>query len=340
MCESLEKAQSEHSLEQAKEGTVHSKLLETVTHVQHDIRECIQMEKDTRAKASQMQQGALESLKQSLSDVQQLIQTEIVVKEVSKPLFALESTINELVGQPMKLESIELVNAIATPIAKVTETLKNIDLQSAHVEPTVVMEDCLLQMCESLEKAQSEHSLEQAKEGTVHSKLLETVTHVQHDIRECIEIEKDAREKHNSSIRKEDNAIMIKKEKEETKKKKEEEEDKEMKEEEKAKKTKDEEKAKKMKEEAEVSNKKSEEEYKKKIDETETEKKAEESNKKKEEKEAIKNKKEEEAIQIKLDEEKKEAEEINKNQKEEEANKNQREQGEYDQRARRPAYEA
>uniref|UniRef100_A0A1S4GFT0 Ig-like domain-containing protein n=1 Tax=Anopheles gambiae TaxID=7165 RepID=A0A1S4GFT0_ANOGA len=326
MCESLEKAQSEHSLEQAKEGTVHSKLLETVTHVQHDIRECIQMEKDTRAKASQMQQGALESLKQSLSDVQQLIQTEIVVKEVSKPLFALESTINELIGQPMKLESIELVNAITTPIAKVTEILKNIDLQSAHVEPTVVMEDCLLQMCESLEKTQSEHSLEQAKEGTVHSKLLETVTHVQHDIRECIQIEKDAREKHNSSIRKEDNAIMIKKEKEETKKKKEEEEDKEMKEEEKAKKTKDEEEAKKMKEEAEVSNKKSEEEYKKKIDETETETKAEESNKKKEEEGAIKNKKEEEAIQIKLDKEKKEAEEINKNLKEEEAKKNQIEQ--------------
>uniref|UniRef100_A0A8W7PTA5 Uncharacterized protein n=1 Tax=Anopheles coluzzii TaxID=1518534 RepID=A0A8W7PTA5_ANOCL len=109
--------------------------------------------------------------------------------------FALECTINELVDQHMQLDSVELVNAIATPIAKVTETLKNIDLQSAHVEPTVVMEDCLLQMCESLEKAQSEHSLEQAKEGTVHSKLLETVTHVQHDIRECIQMEKDTRAK-------------------------------------------------------------------------------------------------------------------------------------------------
>ncbi|XP_050072186.1 uncharacterized protein LOC126560068 [Anopheles maculipalpis] len=191
MCESFEKAQSEHSLEQAKESTSHSKLLETVTHVQHDIRECIQQEKDTRAKG----QGALESLKQSLSDVQQLIKTEIVVKDVSKPLFALESTINELVGQPMQMQSIELMNAIATPIAKVTETLKNIDLQSAQVEPTVVLEDCLLQMCESFEKAHSEHSLEQAKESTAHSKLLETVTHVQHDIRECIQQEKDTRAK-------------------------------------------------------------------------------------------------------------------------------------------------
>ncbi|XP_053679640.1 golgin subfamily A member 4-like [Anopheles nili] len=195
MCESFEKAQTQHSLEQAKESTAHSKLLETVTHVQHDIRECIQLEKDTREKASQAQQGALESLKQSLSDVQQLIKTEIVVQEVSKPLYALESTINELVGQSLKMESIELVNAIASPIAKVTETLKNIDLQSAQVEPTVVVEDCLLQMCESFEKAQIEHSMEQAKESTAHSKLLETVTHVQHDIRECIQLEKDTREK-------------------------------------------------------------------------------------------------------------------------------------------------
>uniref|UniRef100_A0A182MJT6 Ig-like domain-containing protein n=1 Tax=Anopheles culicifacies TaxID=139723 RepID=A0A182MJT6_9DIPT len=54
-----------------------------------------------------------------------------------------DSTINELVGQPMQMASIELVNAIASPLAQVTETLKKIDLQSAQVEPTVVLEDCL-----------------------------------------------------------------------------------------------------------------------------------------------------------------------------------------------------
>ncbi|XP_035779730.1 uncharacterized protein LOC118459950 [Anopheles albimanus] len=153
------------------------------------------MEKDAREKTALVQQGALESLKQSLSDVQQLIKSEVVVKEVSKPLFALETTINELIGQPLHMESIELVNAIASPIAKVTETLKNIDLQTSHVQPTVVVEDCLLQMCESLEKAQTEHSLERAQESITHSKLLESVTHVQHDIRESIQMEKDAREK-------------------------------------------------------------------------------------------------------------------------------------------------
>uniref|UniRef100_A0A182PCJ4 Ig-like domain-containing protein n=1 Tax=Anopheles epiroticus TaxID=199890 RepID=A0A182PCJ4_9DIPT len=73
------------------------------------------------------------------------------------PLDALETMMNEIVDHHMEMDDVKLVNAIASPIAKVTETLKNIDLQSAHVEPTVVMEDCLLQMCESLEKAQSEH---------------------------------------------------------------------------------------------------------------------------------------------------------------------------------------
>uniref|UniRef100_A0AAG5CYZ5 Ig-like domain-containing protein n=1 Tax=Anopheles atroparvus TaxID=41427 RepID=A0AAG5CYZ5_ANOAO len=192
MCESLKQAQAEHTLEQAQENTSHSKLIETVTHVQHDIRECIQLEKDTREKTSQLQQGALESLKQSLSEVQQLVKADIVVKEVSKPLVALEATINELIGQPMQMESIEFVNAIASPIAKVTETLKNIDLQAAHVQPTVVLEDCLLEMCESLKQAQAEHTLEQAQENTSHSKLIETVTHVQHDIRECIQLKKNA----------------------------------------------------------------------------------------------------------------------------------------------------
>uniref|UniRef100_A0AAG5D040 Ig-like domain-containing protein n=1 Tax=Anopheles atroparvus TaxID=41427 RepID=A0AAG5D040_ANOAO len=192
MCESLKQAQAEHTLEQAQENTSHSKLIETVTHVQHDIRECIQLEKDTREKTSQLQQGALESLKQSLSEVQQLVKADIVVKEVSKPLVALEATINELIGQPMQMESIEFVNAIASPIAKVTETLKNIDLQAAHVQPTVVLEDCLLEMCESLKQAQAEHTLEKAQENTSHSKLIETVTHVQHDIRECIQLKKNA----------------------------------------------------------------------------------------------------------------------------------------------------
>ncbi|XP_058119420.1 uncharacterized protein LOC131261405 [Anopheles coustani] len=195
MCASLEKAQTTHTVEKAQESTAHSKLIDTVTHVQHDIRECIQLEKDTREKNSKLQQGALESLKQSLSEVQQFVKSDIVVKEVSKPLVALETTINELIGQPMQLESIEFVNAIASPIAKVTETLKNIDLQAAHVQPTVVLEDCLLEMCASLEKAQTTHTVEKAQESTAHSKLVDTVTHVQHDIRECIQLEKDTREK-------------------------------------------------------------------------------------------------------------------------------------------------
>ncbi|XP_053667441.1 titin homolog [Anopheles marshallii] len=341
MCESFEKAQSEHSIEQAKESIAHSKLLETVTHVQHDIRECIQQEKDTRAKASQMQQGALESLKQSLSDVQQLIKTEIVVKDVSKPLFALESTINELVGQPMQMQSIELVNAIASPIAKVTETLKNIDLQSAHVEPTVVLEDCLLQMCESFEKAQSEHSVEQAKESTAHSKLLETVTHVQHEIRECIQQQKNIREIYNSDLLKtvhveqmelNENNLMVHKHggakeqllDQEVKKIAEEDAEKQTKGEEILKKQVDEEvmkyqgemEATKKQEENKIQKKKADDESKKKLEEEETIKKksGEEGKKRKAEEEANKIQEVEEATKKKIEEEdkKKKAEEETK----------------------------
>ncbi|XP_035890611.1 uncharacterized protein LOC118502486 [Anopheles stephensi] len=329
MCESFHKAQSEHSLEQAKEGTAHSKLLETVTHVQHDIRESIQQEKDTRAKVSQMQQGALESLKQSLSDVQQLIKTEIVVKDVSKPLFALESTINELVGQPMQMQSIELVNAIASPIAKVTETLKNIDLQSALVEPTVVLEDCLLQMCESFEKAQSEHSLEQAKEGTAHSKLLETVTHVQHDIRELIQLEKNARDKdivESSAINDQQQGEVEAKEKNvEQIPQKEQAEVKVMMEQQ-------EKELKKKKAEEKVENEKSEEEIKNKLEEAKKIRAEEETKKNQGKEEVQKTKAEEEATKTQEDEdgkkqkaeeeaEKKMVEEAKKKAEEEEAKK-------------------
>uniref|UniRef100_A0A182XAB4 Ig-like domain-containing protein n=1 Tax=Anopheles quadriannulatus TaxID=34691 RepID=A0A182XAB4_ANOQN len=101
--------------------------------------------------------STLDSLKTSVIEIRKTMQAYASTLNIEQPLSALECTINELVDQHMQLDSVELVNAIATPIAKVTETLKNIDLQSAQVEPTVVMEDCLLQMCESLEKAQSEH---------------------------------------------------------------------------------------------------------------------------------------------------------------------------------------
>ncbi|ETN63303.1 hypothetical protein AND_004966 [Anopheles darlingi] len=106
---------------------IQTALHEIATISLHDeAQECIQREMDAREKTILMQQGALESLKQSLSDVQQLIKSDVVVKEVSKPLFALETTINELIGQPLHMESFELVNAIASPIAKVTETLKTL----------------------------------------------------------------------------------------------------------------------------------------------------------------------------------------------------------------------